>query len=58
MFKLFFFWGLCINILGYIFVVDEKNFGIYVLDKDGIFLVMLIILDEVKVVLIFLCIDD
>lgn len=44
--------------MGYIFVVDEKNFGIYVLDKDGIFLVMLIILDEVKVVLIFLCIDD
>lgn len=44
--------------MGYIFVVDENNFGIYVLDKDGRFLVMLIILDEVKVVLIFLCNDD
>lgn len=44
--------------MGYIFVVDENNFGIYVLDKDGRFLVMLIVLDEVNVVLIFLCIDD
>lgn len=44
--------------MGYIFVVDENNFGIYVLDKEGRFLVLLIILDEVKVVLIFLCIDD
>lgn len=54
---MFLFWGLCIDVLGYIFVVDENNCVIYVLDKDGCFLIMLIILGELGVILIFVCLD-
>lgn len=57
MFQLFLFCGICINELGNIFIVDESNYGIYVLNKDGGFLIMLIIFDDLWVSLIFLCLD-
>lgn len=57
MFKLFLFCGICIDVLGNIFVVDKNNCGIYVLDIYGGFFIMFIILDELEVCLIFLCID-
>lgn len=57
LYQFFLFWGICINVLGYIFIVDENNYGIYVLDKDGGFLVVLNILGELQVILIILCID-
>lgn len=37
--------------------MDESNYGIYVLNKDGGFLIMLIIFDDLWVSLILLCID-
>lgn len=50
--------GLCTNTLGHILVADENNLGIHVLDKDGIFLAMLTIPGEAKVVPISLCNDN
>lgn len=37
--------------------MDESNCGIYVLNKDGGFLIWLIIFDDLWVSLILLCID-
>lgn len=54
---MFLFCGICINELGYIFIVDESNYGIYILNKDGGFLIWLIIFDDLWVSLILLCID-
>lgn len=50
--------GICTNILGHIFVADENNGVIHMLDTNGTFVTMLTIPNERKIFPISLCIDN